>query len=224
MKKNQCINCAECGFAELCSAYLFHQPDSLFIRHLETKRKIPRGEYISRQGENVHAIYALRSGIAKVYNAQEQLLSIVLPGQIIGVEDLHSGRYLHDIKASTETEVCVLNSEHFYEMSQLLAGFTDYIVRVLSRSAQEKQQLISVLTKSDALLKVHSFLQLLSAFYKEYGFEYRNIELPVSKKELAQLLGISISTLSRCLEKLCEQNIVAIENKKEITLLATTQS
>ena len=100
-----------------------------------------------------------------------------------------------------------------------MPGFTDFIVRILSRSAQEKQQFISVLTKSDTLQKVQYFLQLLSRTYKEYGFEHLNLELPISKKELAQVLGISISTLSRALDSLKDQGIISMLNKKEITLM-----
>ncbi|EGT0650298.1 Crp/Fnr family transcriptional regulator [Citrobacter braakii] len=221
MKRNNCVNCEECGFAELCSAYLFRQKDPLFIRNLETKKKIVRGEYIYRRGEKIDALYALRSGAAKVYDARGQLMGIVLPGQVMGVEELHIGYSQQDIQAATEIEVCVLRSDHFYEMSQLMPGFTDFIVRILSRSAQEKQQFISVLTKSDTLQKVQYFLQLLSRTYKEYGFEHLNLELPISKKELAQVLGISISTLSRALDSLKDQGIISMLNKKEITLMVS---
>ncbi|WP_259656275.1 Crp/Fnr family transcriptional regulator [Citrobacter braakii] len=146
-------------------------------------------------------------------------MGIVLPGQVMGVEELHIGYCQQDIQAATEIEVCVLRSDHFYEMSQLMPGFTDFIVRILSRSAQEKQQFILVLTKSDTLQKVQYFLQLLSRTYKEYGFEHHNLELPISKKELAQVLGISISTLSRALDSLKDQGIISVLNKKEITLM-----
>ena len=76
-----------------------------------------------------------------------------------------------------------------------------------------------MLTKSDALQKVQYFFQLLSDNYKEHGFEHRNIALPLSKKELAELLGISVSTLARALENLSEQGVIVLLNNKELTLL-----
>lgn len=77
---------------------------------------------------------------------------------------------------------------------------------------------INVLVKSDGLQKVSDFIQLIADIRKEYGFEHRAIELPLTKKELAQLLGISQSTLARALAALVEQQRVLM-NKKEITLL-----
>lgn len=152
MKKNNCVSCAACGFAELCSAYLFECQDPLFTRDLETKKKITRGGYLYRQGDKVDALYALRRGIAKVYDVRGQLMGVVLPGQVMGVEELHTGFCRQDILAATDIEVCMLRSQHFYQMSQLMPGFTDYILRVLSRSARNKQEFISVLTKSDTWL------------------------------------------------------------------------
>ena len=219
MKKNNCVNCAACGFSELCSAYFLEQQDQIFVRDFETKKKIARGDEIYQQGDKVDALFALRSGVAKIYNTQGLLTGVVLPGQVMGAEELHTGICQQNIQAATEIEVCVLRSQHYYEMSQLMTGFTDYIVRILSRSVREKQQFISVLTKSDALQKVQYFLQLLSDNYKEHGFEHRNIALPLSKKELAELLGISVSTLARALENLSEQGVIVLLNNKELTLL-----
>lgn len=218
MMKNNCVNCKECGFSELCYAYFFRQKDPLFIRHLETKKKIARSEYIYRRGDKIDALYALRSGVAKVYDARGQLMGIVLPGQVMGVEELQVEYCQQDIQAATEIEVCVLRSDHIYEMSQLLPGFTDYIVRILSRSALEKQQFISVLTKGDALQKVQFYLQLLSRTYRDYGFECENFELPINKKELAMVLGISMSTLSRAFDRLTGQGVISILNKRKIKL------
>ncbi|AVH17524.2 Crp/Fnr family transcriptional regulator [Enterobacter sp. SGAir0187] len=168
------------------------------------KRRSPEVGIFIDGGEKIDALYALRSRAAKVFYARGQLIGIVLPGQVMDVEELQIGYCQQDIQAATEMEICVLKNNHFYEISQLMLGFTDYIVRIMSRSAQEKQKFIPVLTKNDALKKIQFYLQLLSRTYKSYGFEYHNFELPLNKNELDQVLAISMSTLSRVLERLTE--------------------
>lgn len=44
----------------------------------------------------------------------------------MGVEELHIGYSQQDIQAATEIEVCVLRSDHFYEMSQLMPIYRFY--------------------------------------------------------------------------------------------------
>lgn len=48
---------------------------------------------------------------------------------------------------------------------------------------------------------------------KEYGFEHTILELPLSKKELAQLLGIPQSTLSRAFDTLAAQRKLSINKR-----------
>ena len=218
MKKNHCVSCAKCGFAGVCQSYLFDRQEPLFIQDLARKKHIAKNEFIYQQGTAVKALYALRRGVAKIYDSQQTLQGIVFPGQIMGAEELFSPHYQYSVQAATEVEVCELQNAHFYHLSQITSSFTHFIIAILSRSASEKQQFISVLVNNDGVQKVSGFIQLMVNISKEYGFEHTILELPLSKKELAQLLGISQSTLSRAFDTLEAQRKVTI-NKKEIVVL-----
>lgn len=218
IKKSNCVNCSKCGFAAACQSYLFDRQEPMFINDLSRKKRVAKNEYIYQTGTPVRALYALRRGIAKVYDAQNTLQGVVFPGQVVGVDELFASHYQYSVQAATEVEVCELQNRHFYQISQITQDFTNLIIHILSRSAKEKQQLISVLVKPDGLQKVSDFIQLMADTRKEYGFDHHDFELPLNKKELAQLLGISQSTLARALDTLVEQQIIAV-NKKEITLL-----
>ncbi|EKS7192243.1 TPA: Crp/Fnr family transcriptional regulator [Enterobacter ludwigii] len=217
-KTSRCVSCSECGFADVCQAYLFDRQEPLFIHDLARGKRISKNAFIYQSGTPVTALYALRSGVAKIYDTQQILQGILLPGQIFGAEELFTSQHQYSVQAATDVEICELQKTHFYEISQLTSTFTHFIIRILSRSAREKQLFINVLVKSDGLQKVSDFIQLIADIRKEYGFEHRAIELPLTKKELAQLLGISQSTLARALAALVEQQRVLM-NKKEITLL-----
>lgn len=190
----------------------------MFINDLSRKKRVAKNEYIYQSGSPVDALYALRSGIAKIYDAQNSLQGIVFPGQVMGADELFASHYQYSVQAATEVEVCELQNRHFYQLSQITPDFTNLIIRILSRSAKEKQQFISVLLKLDGLQKVSDFIQLMADMRKEYGFDCHDLELPLSKKELGQLLGISQSTLARALDTMVAQQIIVV-NKKEITLL-----
>ncbi|WP_235843705.1 Crp/Fnr family transcriptional regulator [Enterobacter quasimori] len=218
MKKNNCVSCAKCGFAEVCQSYLFDHQEPMFIKDFARKKRIAKNEFIYQHGTTVKALYALRRGVAKIYDAQQTLQGIVFPGQVIGAEELFSEHYQYSVQAATEAEICELQNTHFYHLSQITSSFTHFIIAILSRSAREKQQFISVLVNHDGVQKVRGFIQLMVDINREYGFEHNILELPLSKKELAQLLGISQSTLSRAFDTLAAQGKLSI-NKKEIVVL-----
>lgn len=195
----------------------------MFIKDLARKKIIPKNEFIYQQGNAVKALYALRRGVAKIYDSQQTLQGIVFPGQVVGAEELFSQHYQYSVQAATEVEVCELQNAHFYHLSQITSDFTNFIIAILSRSAREKQQFINVLVNNDGLQKLSGFIQLMVGINREYGFEHNIIELPLSKKELAQLLGISQSTLSRAFDTLESQHKVSV-NKKEIVVLDCPES
>lgn len=185
----------------------------MFIKDFARKKRIAKNEFIYRHGTTVKALYALRRGVAKIYDAQQTLQGIVFPGQVIGAEELFSEHYQYSVQAATEVEICELQNTHFYHLSQITSSFTHFIIAILSRSAREKQQFISVLVNHDGVQKVRGFIQLMVDINREYGFEHNILELPLSKKELAQLLGISQSTLSRAFDTLAAQRKLSINKR-----------
>lgn len=213
MKSKHCVSCADCGFGEMCRSYLFDHQLSMFIENLSQKKYITKGNYIYQHGKKTTAIYALRKGIAKIYDAQHQLMGVILPGQVMGAEDLFMEGYQYDMIAATDIEVCELQTARFYEISQITSDFTNLIVKLLSRAVLEKQQFISVLVHNENLDKVMAYLRLLSNTYKAYNLEYKTFELPLTKIEMAQLLGISLSTITRCLELLITHKSISLSSK-----------
>lgn len=208
-----CVSCVDCGFGQLCQSYLYDRQLPMFIENLSRKKRVAKGDYIYRRGEPTTALFALRTGTAKIYDNRNQLLGVVLQGQVVGAEDLFLGEYQYSVIAAADIEVCELQTARFYEISQITTDFTNLIVKLLSRSALEKQRFIHVLVHSESHEKVMAYIQLLSDTYKEYNLEYRTFELPLTRKEMAQLLGISLSTLARCLDILIEKHIISLSNK-----------
>lgn len=217
MNKNICVSCENCCFGSACQKHLFDAQEPLYIRSLTRKKAVARGDFLYQQGSAVKALYALRSGVAKIYDDRRNLQGIVLPGQLMGAEDLYHPHHRHSVVAATDISYCELQNGQFYEISQVTTDFTQFLVMLLSRAALEKQKFIAVLTRNEAVKKVQAFLELLWSAHKEYGLEHEQLELPVTKKELAQLLGMSLSTLLRALDALVQQDVVHIE-KKTITL------
>lgn len=218
MKKNNCVGCDKCGFAGVCRAYLFDRQEPLFVKDIARKKHIAKNAFIYENGTPVRALYALRRGVAKVYDSRQVLQGVVFPGQVMGADELFSGEHQYSVQAATDAEVCELKNTHFYHLSQITPDFTQFIIDILSRSAREKQRFISVLVQSDGVQKVGEFIQLMVDINREYGYGQRVLELPLSKKELAQLLGISQSTLARAFDSLEAQRKVVV-NKKELVVL-----
>lgn len=97
----------------MCQAYLFDRQEPLFIHDLARGKRISKNAFIYQSGTPVTALYALRSGVAKIYDTQQILQGILLPGQIFGAEELFTSQHQYSVQAATDVEICELKKRIF---------------------------------------------------------------------------------------------------------------
>lgn len=87
-------------------------------------------------------------------------------------------------------------------------------IRSLSQNSQGMNQKIAMLMQKTLRENIMEYLWQQSVLQQS-----PTIMLPISKKELADYLGVQRPSLFRELKKLCDENIIQIQNRK-VTLLA----
>lgn len=212
-KENKCVSCSECCFGKICKDYFFDSQLALFVESLETKKRVKKGDFIYRAGDNVTHLKALRSGTVKIYNKDGVIQQVMIPGQLLAGEDTYPGKHRHSALATTDVELCLLDSKRIYDLGQVTTNFMSSVLEIFSRSHIDKVHMISVLMNGDADSKVWAFINFLSDKYKEYGFRYDEISLPISLKDMSLLLGLSTSSLKRSLHKLSKSGLIEVYKK-----------
>lgn len=210
---SQCVTCDKCCFGKMCKDYLFDNCVALFTQSLQRKKEIKKGEYLYRSGDAITHLMALRTGTVKIYDPDGNIVNVKTPGQVIGTEDLHTDAYHYQAVAATDIQLCLLERNRIYDLSQITENFINYVTDMLSFEIAEQQKMISVLVSPDAQAKVREYLKLIAQRYAWYGFSANNIPLPVTFKEMATLLGVSISSLNRALSELKESEEIAVDKK-----------
>ncbi len=213
-----CVSCEKCCFGKMCKDYLFENCLTLFAQSLQRKKEVKKGQYLYRTGDTITHLMALRSGTVKIYDPDGKNVNVKSAGQVIGTEDLHTQTYLYQAVAATDIQLCLLERSRIYDLSQVTENFVNYVTNILSFEIAEQQKMISVLVSPDAQVKVREFLRLIAQRYESRGFSTNCISLPVTFKELAALLGMSISSLNRALSELKESEEIVVD-KKNIKIL-----
>lgn len=217
------VSCEKCCFGKMCKDYLFDNCVALFTQSLQRKKIIKKGEYIYRPGDQIVHLIALRMGTVKIYDANNDLVNVKTPGQIIGTEDLHINRYHHQAVAATDVQLCLLERSRVYDLSLITENFIHYVIDILSHEIAEQQKMISVLASPNAQMRVREYLKLVIQRYEWYGFPTAKIPFPLSLKEMATLLGVSVSSLNRTIFELKESGEIIVD-KKNIQVTASVIS
>ncbi|GHD94012.1 Crp/Fnr family transcriptional regulator [Pseudocitrobacter faecalis] len=210
---SQCVTCEKCCFGKMCKDYLFDNCVALFTQSLQRKKELKKGEYLYRSGDTMTHLMALRAGSVKIYDPHGNIVNVKTPGQVIGTEDLYTPAYHYHAVAATDIQLCLLECNRLYDLSQITENFINYVTEMLSFEIAEQQKMISVLVSQDAQTKVREYLKLISQRYAWYGFSANHISLPITFKEMATLLGVSISSLNRAFSELKLSEEITVDKK-----------
>lgn len=192
------------------------------LQKLFGKRKIfkyKKGEIILRSGDMSQGVMLLKSGYARLESiskeGKELTMVIYKPGEFFPVVWTFFGQNpsVYDIEALTDCEIIRVPREEFLEItrrnSDLLIDLTKHIITRFQLALQR----MAFLTFGDASAKLASILLILA---KEYGVEKQNsfeIQIPLTHKDIANLVGVTRETVSIELKKFDRKGIISYNKK-----------
>ena len=162
-----------------------------------------KGEVIYREGDISDLLYIVSKGKIRIYrlseSGKEQLVRILNPGDFTGELALFRESIQEAYaEAMSDTDVCMISRN---DLQEFLLKYPTISLKILSEfsnrlETSEKQ------TTRFATEKVDTRLALFLAECMESGDVPMEIELPMSKKDLASYLGTTPETISRKLADL----------------------
>ena len=174
-----------------------------------------KGENIFSEDEQATGFYAVISGRVKVFKisaeGREQILHIFGPGEVFGEVPVFAGK---KYPASADT----------MEKSRIIFFPRDSLIRLIEKNPSIALNMLAVL--SMRLRRFTSMIDDLSLkevpgrlakhllYLSEEKQNSHDLELNITKGQLASLLGTIPETLSRILTKMTEQGIIESDGRK----------
>lgn len=173
------------------------------------------GETIYQEGESGGYAYTLRHGLIKLSkalrNGRSQIIRLHRQGDIFGLDSFAHVPYNHDAVALTPVEVCKLPVD---ELHALRKG-SDVIDRALIerwvQSLRSSEDMMLELGAKKAPEKLASFLiRWCEGDTAEDDWR----ELPLSRAELGELMGLTLETVSRFLSDWKKREIISEDHHR----------
>jgi len=192
----------------------FSLSDSEIDSILKVQIKFKKGETICKQGAITSYIMILAEGLSKNYLEGTQdrgfNFSIINPIDFIGLSSLyHSNTYLFSGSAITPCTVFHIEKEQFKQLLHQNTGFASEIMKWYCRVTEGHLNRMSCLANKQALGRIADILLYLS----EKTFQSSLIDNIISRKDIAELAGMSTESAVRILSELNRDNIIKIINK-----------
>jgi CRP/FNR family transcriptional regulator, polysaccharide utilization system transcription regulator len=188
------------------------ESDLLELQSVRVKYK--KGEIICKQGALASHIMYMEKGLAKVYlddGLNSLVLKIIPDGNMLGLSSVNSDNntYQYSAMAYIDSEIKQIDIRFFKQMLGQNPGFAREVINILGSNSVQINGRFFCLTHKQSYGRLADILLCLSErIFRKYDFE-----LPISRKELAELSGMSPETVIRMLKKFNDEGLIRMEGK-----------
>ncbi len=183
-------------------------------RMSRVKVHFKKGETICKQGSFASFIMIIKEGLVKasIENSQykSHVFKITKPFSIIGLSSLYGDEYYHfSVTAIVPSTMYLVERASFDNIVKTNKRFGFEIMKQYSTSLQNVYDKLGSIANKQALGRVCDALLYLS----DVVFESSYIENAISRKDIAELAGMSTENLVRILSELKKDKIILIQNR-----------
>jgi CRP/FNR family nitrogen fixation transcriptional regulator len=170
--------------------------------------KYQRGTEIFGEAEPADYVYQITSGAVRTFklllDGRRQIAAFYLPGDIFGIEIGAAYRFTAD--AIVDTAVCIAKRRSIFGEGAQEDIFAT-VLKLITRNLHHAENHILLLGQQTALEKVAAFLTEM-----DERLQSPNVMiLPMTRRDIADYLGLSLETVSRTFSVLQGMGLLSVQ-------------
>ena len=179
------------------------------------------GAHLIAQGRSTRNIYTLYEGWAARYrtlaNGTQQILDILLPGDLIGLPAALLDGSGHSVRALTAATFCVLDANRLAALLRRRPGLALHMLKARAKEQERGDRWLTVLGRMGAGERIgFLFLELRDRLEQRGLAKGRSWSLPLLRAELADTLGLSKVHIMRALRVLRDKGLANLDGQRVV--------
>ncbi len=174
---------------------------------------VKKGTLLFSPGDATRGFFAVLAGAVRLYRVspkgKEISIEIAGEGRTLAEASLFSDVYHCYAEALKDSTVCLIRKAAFLELIQKDSQFTAAWLRVLSFKVIHLHQQIEELSLKTPRARIVSYILLLAEMQNR-----ASVTLPVHRKSIATLLGMTHETFYRAAKELENEGLVRFDGQK----------
>ncbi len=193
------------------------------IRAIALLRQVKKREILFSDGEETKGFYAILSGKVKLYKVspegKEQILHVVsAPDAFAEAALFLEGTYPAFAEALSDSQLLFFPKRDFIQLIERNPQLSINMIVTLSHYLKRFALLIEELSLKEVSSRIAKYLMDLSLKLMKEGKNPKEVELDLSKTQLALRLGTISETLSRTLAKMKVKGMIDVKGNKVLIL------
>ncbi|MBL4940858.1 MAG: fumarate/nitrate reduction transcriptional regulator Fnr [Colwellia sp.] len=219
----QHIKCQNCSISELCLPFTLNDQElNTLDEIIDRKRPIHKGDKIFSDGQELHALFAIRSGTFKTFTVneqgEEQITGFHLAGDLLGFDAIADSVHRSFAQALETSMVCEIPYDNLDQLSNTMPKLKKQVLRLMSNEIRTDQEMLTLLNRKSAEQRVATFIVSLSERYHARGLSASEFRLTMTRSEIGNYIGLTVETISRLLNRFHKNGLIKVDGKL-ITIL-----
>lgn len=181
-----------------------------------TMMRFDRNEEIFAEEEDADFVYKVMSGAVRdvriLSDGRRQIGSFHLAGEVFGLECAEAHRY--SAEAVVDSEIAMVRRSTLERAVENNGPAARKLWGLTARDLQRLQDHMLLLGRKSAVERVASFLMGMAA----RNSAPQTVDLPMSRSDIADYLGLTIETVSRTLSQLARDHAISMPSSRRIVL------
>ncbi len=187
------------------------------------RKKVEAGNELVAEEQDISNYANVISGVVKLTkmlpDGRQQIVGLQFAPDFLGRPFSKSSK--HSAEAATEVELCAFSKSLIDRMISDSPDLEHKLLEQTLNELDEARDWMLTLGRKTAAEKVASFLYLIAVHIDPDALDADGpikFELPLTRADIADYLGLTIETVSRQITKLRKDGIVGIENNRHVTV------
>ncbi len=196
------------------------------LNRLSRRRSVPAGQTILGEGE-AHTIFAnIVSGVVKLTktldDGRQHIIGLLFASDFLGRAFRRDNPYFAE--AATDVELCIFPAAGFEKLLPDHPGLEHRLFQFTLSELDACQEWMLLLARKRAEERVASFLLMIAKRVPSVDCPPAenpgsiHFQLPLSRAEISDCLGLTIETVSRQMTRLKTKGVIELVNYREIVI------
>ncbi len=197
--------------------------DLRIVKAIATLRRVAKRELLFSEGEEAKGFYVILSGKVKLYKisseGKEQILHVVSsPDSFAEAALFIEGTYPAFAEPLSDSQLLFIPKKDFIQLIEKNPRLSINMIVSLSHYLRRFASLIEDLSLKEVSSRIAKYLLDLSIKSLKEGRNPKEVELDLTKTQLALKLGTISETLSRTLAKMKARGIIDVSKNRILIL------
>lgn len=221
MLKSASVDCSACPIRHRAVCARCDEGELAVLDKMKCYRTFAAGETILWRGEPFKFVASVVSGVAALSKTLEdgrtQMVGLLLPSDFIGRPGREEVAF--DVTATTDITLCCFDRAPFERLVDETPHIAHRLMELALDELDAARDWMLLLGRKTAREKIATFIELLARRSQiDAPGRIDTLQLPMTRDQIANYLGLTLETVSRQFNALKKEGIIDFSDRKNLTI------